>query len=268
MEKYIEKFLAIDIKIKIMILLLITGYAGYDSYNTFVIPAQNKLESAKSTAAQLDKDIEEAAAVGRSIPELEAKRQQAENELMSVFRIIPNSVEIDEILAGFTEIANNSSIILSEFIPNAGNKNQAPQIGENVPMESGGQQSALHLNQDISLKAKGTYKDLALFIDGVLSMPRVIRLKSFNFKSQIQLEAEISGVGGDLKTKTIDGEPILQAEIVFTAYYQKHSADSIDIITPIAKGNDPLESISEVENSFELGVFDNLGNFAEVPGTN
>jgi Tfp pilus assembly protein PilO len=255
LEQVFEQYNAMKMKVKALLLAVIAALTGYYSYQDSVETAQTNLQQAKQAEEQLSNELNSFSKGGQSVTAIEAQIRKSQEELAQLFELIPKSVEIDRLIANFADAARDSGVSMIRFAPTP-TTGPASQ-GNSLTGSATGTSTASSLQAgfvsenlkdfSISVTLEGTFPQTVLFFDKVLSLPRVVQLKKFNFTPATQLVSVAMPQGmkaGEAQKTRVntDNSPILKVDAQFTAFMQKENAQ----ISMGSKIKNPSNSVSNL----------------------
>lgn len=241
LEEVAERYKLLNIKHKAIILLVFFVLFGYLSWSSVEI-AEADLESAKNENQELETKIQELSNSGQNLVAVEAKRRKAEQDLSALMELLPEDVEIEEVLAILSAAARDTGVIINKFEPMnpddpvgkaqapslaLGNPSQPPPPGGGMGISPSGGDTTQEVSFKISIN--GTYAQMTSFFDRVLSTPRIIRLTDFNYKVDPaagtprtpagETPAPASPAAPSLLVSS-DQSPVLKSDATLAAYIQ------------------------------------------------
>ncbi len=243
LEQAFEQYNALTLKIKAVFLVAIVALTAYYSYQESVETAFTALEQAKQADEQLSTEFNSLNKGGQSLAAIESQIRKSQEELAQLFELIPKTIEIDRIIASFADAARDSGVSMTRFAPTATSSTPtsstpAPsaQTQENTPQAAPTehQLQAQFIAENlqgfsISLTLEGTFAQVAIFFDRILSLPRVVQLKKFTLTPATQTVSvampQGMSAGATQKTRVgTDNSPILKVEAQFTVFTQREGA--------------------------------------------
>lgn len=229
MNELLERLKIIDIKIKLLVLLVLCIAAGYYGYEDWISTAQSAYDAAKLDAEKMDEEIVTVSKAGQSIVAIEAELRKSDAEISGLLELLPMDSELDRVLGYFATAAKETGIEMREFLPGEDSASKAaeaeksaispapanaqtnpPKKDEVPPTEKASPAKVLPVNTTkLKVTLIGTFPQIVSFFDSTLSMPRILKIESYTMKSE-QKDA-----------KTFVRDPKLLVEVNYVAYYQK-----------------------------------------------
>ncbi len=168
MEKksFIERVEVIKMPVRIAILagtliLLIAVFIiwGY-------MPKTEQIETTQQSIEALNGKLNQARVQRKKLPETREEKKKVDQEFAVALKMLPNNMEIPELLTKITELGVNANLDISTFRPQS---NRKKGFYEEIP---------------ISLRIKGTYQDVAVFFEKVGNMKRIMNIQNVTMKPE------------------------------------------------------------------------------------
>jgi Tfp pilus assembly protein PilO len=256
LEQIAEQYQHLSLQVKAIIVASLFIGSGYFSYSDNVTTAQQALQIATDAEAKLTTDIANFNKSGQSLSSIEAQKRKAEQELLELFALLPRDLEIDVLIANFSDSAKASSVKMTSLKPEgstdattlapppvapastpapASTSTPAPATtAEPASTASSGLPAQDFTSKTaFSVNIEGSFPQIVTFFDRVLNLKRVIRLDSFELTPITATAAvAIPGMSDGSTTKTEathDGSPILSAKVKFAVFMQKGDSPNLQL---------------------------------------
>ncbi len=166
MEKksFIEKVEVIKMPIRILILvgtlvLLIAVFIW-----AVYIPKNDEITKVEESISGLETKLASARRQRTELPKVREEKKKVDQQFKAALRLLPNDMEIPELLTKITELGVMSNLGIEYFRPK---NNKKKGFYAEVP---------------IALKIKGTYHDVAVFFEKVGNMERIMNIQNVTMK--------------------------------------------------------------------------------------
>jgi type IV pilus assembly protein PilO len=168
MEKksLIEKIEVIKMPIRIGILFgTLIVLAGI--FIPFVyMPKTDQISVARASIEDLNGQLNRARIQRQKLPKVREEKKKVDQQFEAALRLLPNEMEIPELLTQITKLGTESNLDISYFRPQS---NRTKGFYAEIP---------------ISLQIKGTYHDVAVFFEKVGNMERIMNIQNVTMKPE------------------------------------------------------------------------------------
>ena len=162
----IEKIEVIKMPVRILILagtlVVITGLFIWLAY----IPKTDQITAAKTSIDDLNGKLSRAKIQRKKLPKVRDEKKKVDLQFEAALRLLPNDMEIPELLTKITELGVESDLDISAFRPQ---NNRKKGFYAEIP---------------ISLRIKGTYHNVAIFFEKVGNMERIMNIQNVTMKPE------------------------------------------------------------------------------------
>lgn len=141
---------------------------------------QTQYEQAKDEESAIQGRLENNRRRVAELPKLLSRVKQIEEELEKARRILPNKVEIDQILADLGRFEKELDVKLHKFVPGA-------EVQPNPEME--------YREIPVDLTLRGTFPQIMKFYDRILHLPNLTHLRAIQFNAITS--ADVEGTAGN-----------------------------------------------------------------------
>ena len=162
MEKksLIEKIEVIKMPIRIVILagtlVLLIGLFIWLAY----LPKTEQISASRTSIDNLNVQLNRARIQRKKLPKVREEKKQVDLQFEAALKLLPNAMEIPELLTKITELGVESNLDISTFRPQ---NNRTKGFYAEIP---------------ISLQIKGNYHDVAIFFEKVGNMERIMNIQN------------------------------------------------------------------------------------------
>ena len=140
-----------------LVLLIIAALVGA-GYWYFIKDQRETLAQAQRVEQQLRAEFEEKQRRAANLAAYEAQLEEIERMFASLLQLLPSTAEIPSLLVDISQTALTVGLEIELFQP-------MPQVNR-----------AFYADVPIQLRLRGTYEQLAEFVSGVSSMPRIVTM--------------------------------------------------------------------------------------------
>ena len=183
MNQLLDKIAKLPIPVKLVILaLMIVGMIGAE-WQFFYSPKKVELENVVRTKGDLQVRLAENQAVADNLSTFQEEVNVLNEQLKQAVSLLPNEADIHNILRQLSILSRKTNVDLYSFRP--------------------GQTASRGFYNEITmdLKISGTYNDIAIFLDQIGKLSRIINVFDIQFDPPKQ-EGRLVKTGIDCKTAT------------------------------------------------------------------
>ncbi len=130
------------------------------------MPKSEQIKTTRTTIDDLNVQLDKARIQRKKLPEVREEKKKVDMQFEAALRLLPNEMEIPELLTKITELGVESNLDISAFKPQS-NK-----------------QKGFYAEIPISLQIKGTYHDVAIFFEKVGNMERIMNIQNVTMKPE------------------------------------------------------------------------------------
>jgi len=256
LEQVAEQYQNLSLQIKAILIALLSIGAGYLSYSDYVTTAQQSLQTALESEAKLTTDITNFNKSGQSLSSIESQKRKAEQELLELFALLPKDLEVDTLIANFSDAARESSVKMTSLKPEGAASGftltspstikTAPDAATSTPSISTNDFAS---KTSFAVNIEGSFSQIVTFFDRILNLKRVIRLDSFELTPVTETTTvAIPGMADGSTTRTEsthNGSPLLSAKVKFSVFMQKGDLLNLQLAT---------KSSAAIENTIAPGA--------------
>ena len=165
-QSLIEKIEVIKMPIRILILVgTLIVLAGI--FIPFVyMPKTEQISKTQASIEDLNGKLDRAKIQRKKLPKVREEKKQVDMQFEAALRLLPNEMEIPELLTEITKLAVDSNLDVPTFRP------------QNI------RKKGFYAEVPISLKIKGTYHNVALFFEKVGNMERIMNIQNVTMKPE------------------------------------------------------------------------------------
>lgn len=166
MEKtsLIEKIEVIKMPIRILILAgTLIVFAALFTWLVYM-PKTKQIADTQTRIEDLNTKLDRAKMQRKKLPKVREEKKKVDMQFEAALKLLPNDMEIPELLTKISELGVNSNLFIEVFQP--GNNRKKGFYAE-VP---------------ISLKIKGRYHDVAVFFEKIGNMERIMNIQNVTMK--------------------------------------------------------------------------------------
>jgi type IV pilus assembly protein PilO len=168
MEKksLIERIEVIKMPVRIAILAgTLVVLAGLFIWLVY-LPKTEQITVTMASIEGLNTKLDRARIQRKKLPKVREEKKKVDLQFEAALRLLPNEMEIPELLTKMAELAVESNLDMPNFKPQ---NNRKKGFYEEVP---------------ISLKIRGTYHNVAIFFEKVGNMERIMNIQNVNMKPE------------------------------------------------------------------------------------
>lgn len=163
-------------------------------YFVYFKPKNQELESLKQERIQVEEQVRELRAKKKELDKIEAELEAMNETLDKLEAIIPQRKEISDILRKIQQLAYDSRLNISKFVP------------------QGLVEKEFYFEWPISVEITGNYHNLAIFFDRLSNFSRLFIIDNFSIRS-LREQSEASTISATWTAKTfIFPEPSSEQE--------------------------------------------------------
>lgn len=230
LEQLAEQYQNLSMQIRAILVALIFVGTGYFSYSDNVTSAQQTLLTANESEAKLTADITNFNRSGQNLSSIETQKRKAEEELIELLVLLPRDLEVDLLIANFSDSAKESGVKITNLTPDTNKLPTTPQISLAPPAPGAAKSGAIDAKdytskKTFSVTVEGSYAQIVTFFDRILNLKRVIRLDGFELTPVTEKATVLipdMPNGSTTKTERAqDGSPLLVAKTKFAVFMQK-----------------------------------------------
>ena len=188
LERLVEIYDQITLKLRLLLLFISCLLASYLGYTDNVEPENLSLEKAKKESENTETEITKINENFKQIITLEEELRKTEEELVSLFTLLPPDVETDRLLGAMSLIANETGVLIRSFNPGtpsvvtsnttqSGSRSGQPPQSLDFETNKSTVQSPVR-SHPIRIQFDGTYVQGLIFMDKLMEMSRIIKIDS------------------------------------------------------------------------------------------
>lgn len=162
MNEVLTQFNKIPMAIKAVILAALLAVVGVMYVMVWRMPVRDAIEAKKEEVKKLTGKLLENQAIAENKARFQEQIQRLREDLKQAQSLLPSDADIRGLLRQLTSLAKKSGLEVLLFMP-----------GDEMP-------EGFYSRIPITLKLKGSYHDVATFIDKVGKMKRIINMQDLN----------------------------------------------------------------------------------------
>lgn len=163
MDKLLDQFAKLPIVVKLIMLAVIVVVIGVLDYQLVWLPKKDERDKLKKDSERLSVDYAEKKAVADNLPKFQEEFNSLKEQLKQAVAILPNEANIQNILRQLSITAKKTNIDMLSFRP------------------TGGAKRGFYTEITMDLKLRGTYHDIAQYIDQVGKLSRIVNMSNIVF---------------------------------------------------------------------------------------
>ena len=183
MMKILEQFSKQPLSLKIGFLIILLVVIAAVEYQTIYVPKKDELERLKKQSANLKVKLLENQAIADNLPKFQEEVNILNEQLDQAVSLLPNDADIHSLYRQLAIVAKKTNVELLKFRP-AGNKS-----------------NGFYSDINMELKIDGTFHDIAMFIDQVGKLNRIVNISNIVF-SQPKVKGTSVHLSIDCKATT------------------------------------------------------------------
>ncbi len=130
------------------------------------MPKTEKISETRTSIEGLNSQLDRARIQRKKLPKVREEKKAIDMQFESALKLLPNDMEIAELLTKLTELGVASNLDVTRFVPKP---NRTRGFYAEVP---------------ISMKIKGTYHNVAIFFEKVGNMERIMNIQNVTMKPE------------------------------------------------------------------------------------
>lgn len=159
---------------KRIVILLATLVVFGGAFIYFVyMPKTAEIEQVQNRVDDLERRLNLAKVRAKNIDKIRKEFAQTEAKLKEAMKLLPDKKEIPSLLKTITQKGIDSKLEFILFIPG---KEQSRNFYMDIPVE---------------IEVRGDYREVALFLDKVRQMERIVNIRNINMKPEKPLSPEL-----------------------------------------------------------------------------
>jgi type IV pilus assembly protein PilO len=172
MNQILDQLAKFPLTAKVAILALIVVGIGAFDYFVFYTPKAENLKTLQKKSADLNVKLVENQAIADNLPKFQEEVNILNEQLKQAVSLLPNEANVHDIYRQFSIVGKKTNVDVLSFRPGAVNRR------------------GFYSEIDMELKVKGTFHDLATFLDQVGKLARIINIQDIVFS---QPQAAVGG---------------------------------------------------------------------------
>jgi type IV pilus assembly protein PilO len=173
MEKFLEQFAKIPFQIKAIALLVILVVIVGGNYFVIIIEKQSSIEELTLNIVNAEKKLKELKKEAADKERFEKEIATLKQKLADAEKQLPKKAEIPQLLRDIEYEAVQTGLIFEKFTP----------MGESI------QGDFAHV--PVKMDIRGTYHEVAMFLDRLAKMPRIVNATFLNIGKPINENKKI-----------------------------------------------------------------------------
>lgn len=152
--------------VKSIALAFIMAVILFLGYQFIITPTLEELDAAKQQETQLRSDFETKQKRAGQLPQYKAQLEEMQRSFSVLLRQLPSDTEIPGLILDISEKGLSNGLELELFEPQ-------PEV-----------QREFYAEKPIKIIAKGTYRELAMFVSDISGLPRIVTINDIDLKPE------------------------------------------------------------------------------------
>lgn len=166
----LEQFYKQPISIKIALLAFLLIIIGVVEFQMFYVPLNEELKNLESQTNKLRVELAESQAIADNLPRFREEVAILNEELKRALELLPDQADVQGLYRQLSNEAKKTNVDLIQFRP------------------SGKSDHGFYSGLNMDIQFKGTFHDIAIFIDQIGKLNRIVNISNLNFAQVIRLE--------------------------------------------------------------------------------
>jgi type IV pilus assembly protein PilO len=165
MNQIFDQIAKQPITVKLVVLAVLLAIAGAVEYQVFYVPLNENLKQLQKKSADLNVKLVENKAIADNLPKFQEEVNVLNEQLKQAVSLLPNEADVHDIYRNLSIAAKKTNVGLLSFRPGGINRR------------------GFYSEIQMDLRLEGMYHDLAMFIDQVGKLSRIINIEDIVFSS-------------------------------------------------------------------------------------
>jgi type IV pilus assembly protein PilO len=165
MTKLLEQFSKAAKSVKFAVLVVIVAIISGVEYQVIYSPMKDDLSRLQKQSAELKVKLLENQAIADNLPKFQEEVNILNEQLKQALALLPNEADVHSLYRQLSIVAKKTNVALLSFRP-AGQASQG-----------------FYNSLGMELKIEGTYNNIAIFIDQVGKLSRIVNISNLVFSS-------------------------------------------------------------------------------------
>lgn len=165
MSKLLEQFAKAALAVKLAILVVIIIVIAGVEYQVVFSPKKQDLDRLRRQSAELKVKLLENQAIADNLPKFQEEVNILNEQLKQALALLPNEADVHSLYRQLSIVAKKTNVGLLSFRP------------------AGQSSHGFYNDLGMDLKVSGTYHDIAVFIDQVGKLSRIVNVSNLVFSS-------------------------------------------------------------------------------------
>ena len=165
MSKLLEQFAKAALTVKLAVLVVILVIIAGVEYQVFFSQTKQELDRLKRQSAELKVKLLENQAIADNLPKFQEEVNILNEQLKQALALLPNEADVHSLFRQLSIVAKKTNVALLSFRP------------------AGQSSHGFYNDLGMDLKIEGTYNDIAVFIDQVGKLSRIVNISNLVFSS-------------------------------------------------------------------------------------
>lgn len=165
MNQFFDQFAKQPLSVKLVILAILVLIIGALEYQMFYVPLNDTLKSLQKKSADLNVKLVENKAIADNLPKFQEEVNVLNEQLKQAVSLLPNEANVHEIFRQLAILAKKSNVDIESFRPGKTSKR------------------GFYSEIEMALKLRGGYHDIAMFINHVGDLDRIINISNIAFST-------------------------------------------------------------------------------------
>jgi type IV pilus assembly protein PilO len=165
MSKILEQFAKAALIVKLFVLAVILAIVAGVEYQVVYSPLKEDLGRLRKQSADLKVKLLENQAIADNLPKFQEEVNILNEQLKQALALLPNEADVHSLFRQLSIVAKKTNVALLSFRP------------------AGQAKQGFYDSLGMDLKIEGTYHDIAVFIDQVGKLSRIVNVSNLVFSS-------------------------------------------------------------------------------------
>ena len=165
MNQLFDQIAKQPLSVKLVALGILLLVIGFVEYQMFYVPLNDSLKGLRKRSADLNVKLVENKAIADNLPKFQEEVNVLQEQLKQAVSLLPNEANVHEIFRQLAILAKKNNVEIETFRPGKTTRR------------------GFYSEIEMALKLKGTYHDLALFINHVGTLDRIINISNIAFSA-------------------------------------------------------------------------------------
>ncbi len=165
MNQFFDQFSKQPLSVKVVMLVVMLIIIGVVEYQVFYVPLNDTLKDLRKKSADLNVKLVENKAIADNLPKFQEEVNVLNEQLKQAVSLLPNEAKVHDIFRQLSILAKKSNVDIQSYRPGKTSRR------------------GFYSEIEMALKLRGEYHDLAMFIDHVGDLDRIINISNIAFSA-------------------------------------------------------------------------------------